>query len=630
MEEKRRTPQLPWPEWKIEGLLGRGGFGDVYRIRREEYGNISLAALKVVRIPSDESEIQELEANGISVGSYYKGMISDLLKEISLMESLKAATNVVTIDDYKIIEKKDSVGWVLFIRMELLTNLNVYRKSHVMSVKEVFKLGFDICSALEACQKKGIVHRDIKPSNILVSEFGDFKLGDFGISRNLTHTMSGLSRKGTELYMAPEVYRGNKYNATVDIYSLGLVLYSLLNHGRLPFFPRVPAEVTKNDSMDAFSKRMRGEKFPDPDEGGREIGDVLRKACHIDPKMRYQSAAEFKAALVSCQGQENVKTKPHPMKPRHIEPKVQIPAQKPDISEETVAADSWKKEHTPVIKTENKKQRTTKKTEGSWKYAVLGIGLLALAGVAGAITFQKRPNSDPEKKVVTAEPTATPTPEPTATPTSEPTPTATPEPTATPTPEPTPTPTPTVDEIMSQKWEQVYYVLDEMTSQGVFSYIGKPKQELQEYLLAQGWEVSSGNDYMHLQTGEQIFAHTYNGEEITSIMIPFNSPNYENSVVNLGSAEELRKADNREEIYDLLGITPEMIEWVVNNGQENMKYNGIFYLLFNENWRVNVQSDSIKGVTCPFFRIDNGEKSIALYFESKNEETLFCMSVDIM
>ena len=459
--EDKKCPKLPWMEWKYDGYLGHGGFGDVYRIRREEYEEVFFAALKVVKLPADENEARELEADGVSVSAFYRDMVISLKKEISVMFSLKGASNIVTIEDYKIEEQENDKGWILFIRMELLMDLNQYRKKHPMSKQTILKMGCDICNALEACRKKHIIHRDIKPSNILVlEEFEEFKLGDFGISRKLEHTMSGLSRKGTEIYMAPEVYKGEAYNEEVDIYSLGLVMYRLLNGNRLPFEPK---ERTSQSIREAFQRRMRGEEFPDPVMGGKEIGDVLRKACHIDPRRRYQSAAEFRAALVSCQGQENVKTKPHPMKPRHKESKVQLPAQKLNISEETVAADSGKKEHTPVIKTENKKQRTKKNTKGnSWKYAVLGIGLLALAGVAGVITFQKRPNGDPAKQVVTAEPTATPTPEPTATPTAE----------------PTPTPTPTADEIMSQKWEQVYYVLDEMTSQGVFSYLGKPEEEL--------------------------------------------------------------------------------------------------------------------------------------------------------
>ena len=609
MEEKRRTPQLPWPEWKIEGLLGRGGFGDVYRIRREEYGNVSLAALKVVRIPADESEIQELEANGISVGSDYKGMISDLLKEISLMESLKAATTVVTIEDYKIIEKKDSVGWVLFIRMELLTNLNVYRKSHVMSVKEVFKLGFDICSALEACQKKGIVHRDIKPSNILVSEFGDFKLGDFGISRNLTHTMSGLSRKGTELYMAPEVYRGNKYNATVDIYSLGLVLYSLLNHGRLPFFPRVPAEVTKNDSINAFSKRMRGEVFPDPDEGGREIGDVLRKACHIDPKMRYQSAAEFKGALINCQSREMTDARQH-----YAVHKQQVQPQSFIESEETISDVSIIKENTPVIKTENEKKSSRKIKKGTWKYVVMGIGLLAVAGLVGVMVLQKKPDNDGVKQTAMAELTATPTLKPTTTPTSKPTAMPTPEPTAT-------------SEIMSQEWGRVYDTLYKITHQGIFSYVGKTRRELGLYLLSQGgWKTANIEyddemqtkmiEYIHLQTETRMRVALSAGLiEYITIKLADSEIEYD---VDL-CVDALRRVSTKQEIYSFLGITSEMTQYIKDD--EYSYSDGSFVRKFEDDYTMcSIEQNSMQDDL--FLGILRGDKGISLCFDDTDVKEL--------
>ncbi|MCR4655916.1 MAG: protein kinase [Lachnospiraceae bacterium] len=95
--------------------------------------------------------------------------------------------------------------------------------------KAVLKLGVDICSALEICAMKKVIHRDIKPENIFINEFGDYKLGDFGVARKLENVAGALSQKGTYNYMAPEVEKGTSYNETVDLYSLGLVLYRFLN-----------------------------------------------------------------------------------------------------------------------------------------------------------------------------------------------------------------------------------------------------------------------------------------------------------------------------------------------------------------------------------------------------------------
>lgn len=73
-----------------------------------------------------------------------------------------------------------------------------------MNAREVAKLGCDICSALEACHESGIIHRDIKPANILVTETGDYKLGDFGIAHIATGERTMTAFAGTRDYWATD------------------------------------------------------------------------------------------------------------------------------------------------------------------------------------------------------------------------------------------------------------------------------------------------------------------------------------------------------------------------------------------------------------------------------------------
>lgn len=159
------------------------------------------------------------------------------LNEIQLMQSLKESSNIVTIDDYEVIETKNKIEWNINIRMELLTPVDDYYKDNTLTNKDVLKLGIDICDALSDCKKLKIIHCDIRPDNIFISKFGSYKLGDFGIARNLERTTSGLSKKGTYNYMAPEVYKSEAYNSSVDLYSLGIVLYRFFNYNRIPFLP---------------------------------------------------------------------------------------------------------------------------------------------------------------------------------------------------------------------------------------------------------------------------------------------------------------------------------------------------------------------------------------------------------
>ena len=142
---------------------------------------------------------------------------------------------MVRLESYQIESNPDQFRWKIYLKMELLQDLSSYTEEHEMDEQEVIHLAMDICQALMSCEEKNIVHRDIKPDNILVDKEGNYKLGDFGIARYAEKTWNTLSRRGTFYYMAPEVYHGQKYGAEADIYSLGMVLYRLLNKGRDPF-----------------------------------------------------------------------------------------------------------------------------------------------------------------------------------------------------------------------------------------------------------------------------------------------------------------------------------------------------------------------------------------------------------
>ncbi len=287
-------------EWKIVREIGSGSFGKVFEIEREDFGYTYKAALKAVTIPQSQSEVDSIMDDGMdseSVTQYFRGFVEELVEEFRLMSKLKGESNIVSYEDHRVIEHKNHIGWDILIRMELLTPLLKYTKEHSMTQADVVKLGIDICKALELCRKHNIIHRDIKPENIFVSENGKFKLGDFGIAKTVEKTMSGLSKKGTYTYMAPEVYKGDEYGPSVDIYSLGIVLYRYLNNNRAPFLPEFPAVITHSDRSNAIERRIKGETIPAPANADSELAAIVLKACAYDPKERYASAAEMRAAL---------------------------------------------------------------------------------------------------------------------------------------------------------------------------------------------------------------------------------------------------------------------------------------------------------------------------------------------
>ena len=279
-----------WPGWETVGIIGCGGFGKVYEIERTLFQAKEKAALKVISIPADEAEIEELYQEGYdeeSITATMKSQLENIVKEYSLMRKLSGSTNIVNCDDVRCVQQDNGLGWDIFIKMELLCPLMKWMPQQV-SEQTVIKLAQDLCNALILCKKHGIVHRDIKPQNIFISDNGDFKLGDFGVARIMENSMDA-TKVGTYKYMAPEVYFGKPYGSSADIYSLGMVLYWMLNEKRMPFVPLPPERVLVDTEWEANSRRLKGEPLNPPKNGSRKLKEIVLKACAWAPENRFSS-----------------------------------------------------------------------------------------------------------------------------------------------------------------------------------------------------------------------------------------------------------------------------------------------------------------------------------------------------
>jgi Leucine-rich repeat (LRR) protein len=243
-----------------------------------------------------------------SISEYIGEMVHDIMHEIRFVHQFRGTSNIVCYEDYRVIEKEDGPGVNILIRMEVLESVEKIMVSKNLLEPDAIKLGIDICKALELLAKNKTIHRDIKPDNILLSKHGDYKLADFGIAREIDRTTSGMSKKGTYNYMAPEVFKGLDYGASVDLYSLGMVLYRIVNNNRLPFLPVHSPRITLKDREDSLGKRMKGEPLPLPVNASPELSAVILKACAYNRMQRYQSATEMRAALEDLASPKSSKT----------------------------------------------------------------------------------------------------------------------------------------------------------------------------------------------------------------------------------------------------------------------------------------------------------------------------------
>lgn len=323
--ERLKALEPFWENWYLDKFIGKGSFGIVYRIaRRELDGSTSYAALKWIPLPSLDASPETLQYDGYDSTFYHKLAI-DLQREIYVMRDLHAR-NVVAYQDHMNRPYGD-IGWEVLIRMELLTPLHTYFADSALTSHDVVRMGIDICRALEACHEENIIHRDIKPDNIFVdvrkSNQPIFKLGDFGIAKQMemgANTATAVA-KGTLNYMAPEVYQGGgHYDNTVDLYSLGLVLYRLLNGWRYAFLPPAPQPIAPADLDNAVLLRMRGDPLPALENIPPQLWQILEKVCAYDPAQRFVSAREMRIALertLDCSAQPIL---PSPAKSMQLSP----------------------------------------------------------------------------------------------------------------------------------------------------------------------------------------------------------------------------------------------------------------------------------------------------------------------
>lgn len=419
--------QSSLPGWEIVRCIGSGSSGKVYELKKkDEYGGDFHCALKVISVPGSQKEYDEMLStmSEFAMRAKLREKVEEISSEYRLLGALRGHPNVVNCEDQMIIPHENDMGWDIYIRMELLQSLPDYVRENGMTVESVIKLGSDMCSALELCRENNIIHRDIKPQNIFVSRYGVFKLGDFGVAK-ASAIRTSADKVGTYSYMAPEVYKGKGYDDKVDIYSLGMVLYWLLNERRGPFLPMPPQTPTAEQTTDAQIRRFRGETLPQPKNGGAALKKVVMTACSYKIADRYSGPSEFKRALkLAAQGKaeqaqpqpsfgsdeatvrEDFKADPRPeyIPESPVEPRPQPqPKQKPR-PEAAQAKKAPAKQAEPEIK--------PKKSMFGYILALfLIIAAMATAIIVFALSGNDGSKDDDPKESVRPTPTATPEPE---------------------------------------------------------------------------------------------------------------------------------------------------------------------------------------------------------------------------
>src|SRR5215207_950901 len=265
--------------YALEGLVGTGGFGAVYRARQAvvERG----VAIKIIwpAFANHPNFIRRFEA------------------EAQLVAGLEHPY-IVPLYDYW----RDPDGAYIVMRYVRNGHLRHHMDGQPWPLRDLNRFLGQVSSALALAHRYGVVHRDIKPENILIDEELNAYLADFGIAQIVSKGLDEdeFSGMASPAYAAPEQIMGGIVSSQGDIYSLGIILYELLT-GHHPF-PELE-ELSGTELSDLRAKtRIPSLHVMRPDLPAA-LDEVLQKATAIDPHHRYPDALSFAAAFQQATGQ---------------------------------------------------------------------------------------------------------------------------------------------------------------------------------------------------------------------------------------------------------------------------------------------------------------------------------------
>jgi len=268
--DKPATVAKTWGHLRVLEPIGSGAFGQVYRawdtrLDRE-------VALKL--LPAD-SDVGDARA-------------SSIIHEGRLLARVRHP-NIVTI--YGAERIGDTIGlWMERVDGETVEQ-RLSRQSPLEPTAAV-EIGIQICQAVSAVHKGGLLHRDIKAQNVMLAADGRAVLMDFGTGRELVGaSASATSLAGTPLYLAPELLAGGDATIQSDIYSLGVLLYRMVT-GTYPVHAR-----SLPDLRLAHERLERADGVELRSDMPRRLGRIIGRAIDREPARRYESADAFAAAL---------------------------------------------------------------------------------------------------------------------------------------------------------------------------------------------------------------------------------------------------------------------------------------------------------------------------------------------
>ena len=244
--------------------------------------------VKVISLPANQTKLDALLLAGAfpdkdSAVTYFGSLADEIVEEAVLLQRLSRLEGFSSYESWQVIPMdEDESGYDVYLLNTYQPTLErMLRKESITHLGAV-NLGLDLCAALAVCRRSGYLYVNLKPENIFCKN-NEYRICDIGFIESASLAFASLPERYISSYTPPEIADAySSLNETMDVYSVGLILYQIYNGGTLPFEGRAPAEPLSA-----------------PQYADAEMAQIILKACDPNPETRWQDPLQMGQALVN-------------------------------------------------------------------------------------------------------------------------------------------------------------------------------------------------------------------------------------------------------------------------------------------------------------------------------------------
>ena len=252
--------------------------------------------VKIISLPASQTQLDAMLLTGALQNEedalqYYKQRADEIVADIQVLQNLARQDGFIPYTGYQIVPMEDATGFEVYILTEYRRSLQRQFVKNPLTHLHALNLGLDICSALTSCRRSGYLFTNLKPSNIFVTSTGEYKICDEGFISLTGMQFASIPEHHISSYTPPEIEDAfSSLNTTIDVYALGMILYSIYNGGQLP---------------DANADEIAPPQYAD-----EELSAIILKACSKKVEDRWQDPAQMGQMLVTYMQKNGASNEP--------------------------------------------------------------------------------------------------------------------------------------------------------------------------------------------------------------------------------------------------------------------------------------------------------------------------------